>query len=101
MSTVHIELTVAEVDALLSVLQKAEAINDLYYELLMTGRQADMLRPTDDRALRTTLDVLIRAQNLAFDVATDDERIQFAELLADRFEQPTSVRRNEPHRHDA
>jgi hypothetical protein len=88
MTNIHVEISIEELDALFSALQLAEFIDQEYYTLLMTGRQADYLRPGGSRIVESIRAVVVRAQNTAYEQASDDERLKYAELLAEPLSVP-------------
>ena len=96
MSSITVEISVAELDSIFTILQQAEYLESEYYRLLMTGEQADNLRPGGSRITRQVREFLVRAQNLAYHQATQEDQEQFPELLADLFVQPQSNRRHSP-----
>ena len=84
MSVHHVEISIQELDSLLSLLQTAQYLETEYYSMTMTGSQADHLRPHGSNVCRNAQAFITKAQNVFYDKASDEERTQFAELLADR-----------------
>jgi hypothetical protein len=94
MSSLTVEISLAELNSILTILQQAEYLESEYYRLTMTGEQADHLRPSGSRTTRQAREFFVRAQNLAYNQSTPEDREEFFELLADLFVQPQSERRH-------
>ena len=84
MSTkISVELSLNELDALFTIIQQAEYLETEYYDLLLTGRQADFLRPGGSNIVRSAKTFITRAQNAAIASASTDEVSEYPELLSE------------------